>query len=412
MAREGHACKYKCFIAFIGLSVAFSLLYFATHKDVQDAAYFLSNSLTTRLYPLYSINARVQEPLYVGDGYLSSLEDEVEEELRASGQSQDSVSPVEQSNVSFDDLQASSVSSSFNYASNDVLVFLHIQKTGGTTFERYLVRQLDLPVPCKCQPKRKRCLCARPQDSNSSKKSSWLFSRFSTGWNCGLHSDWTELVVSGCVDRYFDNREKGHSKRRYFITTFLREPVARFISEFRHVQRGATWQSSTHMCNGRPPTIEELPPCFEPSVGWTGVTLDDFISCKSNLAFNRQTRMLADLTTVHCYNESAMPSDLRRTVLVRSAKRNLMKMAFFGLQEEMRKSQYLFEKTFGLRFNKPMVDMEPQTSPNDFSPEERRRIADINQLDIEVYNFAKEVFHRRFELARSSDPLFEVNMAT
>uniref|UniRef100_A0A5S6QVJ5 Heparan-sulfate 6-O-sulfotransferase n=1 Tax=Trichuris muris TaxID=70415 RepID=A0A5S6QVJ5_TRIMR len=334
------------------------------------------------------------------DGYLSSIE--AEEELRrAGGQHQDSVSPVEQGNVSFDELQTSAVGASFNYASSDVLVFLHIQKTGGTTFERYLVRQLDLPVPCKCQPKRKRCLCSRPQDINSSRRSSWLFSRFSTGWNCGLHSDWTELVVSGCVDRYFDSREKGHSKRRYFITTFLREPVARFISEFRHVQRGATWQSSAHMCNGRSPTIEELPPCFEPSIGWTGVTLDDFMSCKSNLAFNRQTRMLADLTTVHCYNESAMPNELRRTVLVRSAKENLMKMAFFGLQEEMRKSQYLFEKTFGLRFNKPMVDMEPQTSPDEVSPEDRQRIADFNQLDMEIYHFAKEVFLRRFELART-----------
>ena len=28
----------------------------------------------------------------------------------------------------------------------------------------------------------------------------WLFSRYSTGWKCGLHPDWTELT--GCVDTY------------------------------------------------------------------------------------------------------------------------------------------------------------------------------------------------------------------
>ena len=28
----------------------------------------------------------------------------------------------------------------------------------------------------------------------------WLFSRYSTGWKCGLHPDWTELT--GCVDKY------------------------------------------------------------------------------------------------------------------------------------------------------------------------------------------------------------------
>ncbi|KAL1236204.1 Heparan-sulfate 6-O-sulfotransferase 1-B [Trichinella spiralis] len=93
--------------------------------------------------------------------------------------------------------------------------------------------------------------------------------RFSTGWNCGLHSDWTELVASGCVDEYFDNREHRHVARRYFITTFLREPVSRFISEFHHVRRGATWLASRHLCNGRSPTAEELPPCFERSQhGW------------------------------------------------------------------------------------------------------------------------------------------------
>jgi len=28
---------------------------------------------------------------------------------------------------------------------------------------------------------------------------------------------------------------------------------------------------------------------------WTGVTLDEFLSCRHNLAHDRQTRMLADL---------------------------------------------------------------------------------------------------------------------
>ena len=35
----------------------------------------------------------------------------------------------------------------------------------------------------------------------------WLFSRFSTGWICGLHADFTELYVSGCVDNALDRKE-------------------------------------------------------------------------------------------------------------------------------------------------------------------------------------------------------------
>lgn len=81
----------------------------------------------------------------------------------------------------------------------DVIVFLHIQKTGGTTFGRHLVRNLNLKSPCKCYKNRKRCDCY------TRKKTIWLFSRYSTGWVCGLHADWTEL--NSCVESAMDKKE-------------------------------------------------------------------------------------------------------------------------------------------------------------------------------------------------------------
>ena len=48
----------------------------------------------------------------------------------------------------------------------------------------------------------------------------WLFSRYSTGWRCGLHADWTELT--GCVDNYLSGLEPEVRERRYFYITFLR----------------------------------------------------------------------------------------------------------------------------------------------------------------------------------------------
>jgi hypothetical protein len=60
------------------------------------------------------------------------------------------------------------------------------------------------------------------------------------------------------------------------------------------------------------------------------VTLHEFLSCPYNLAFNRQTRMLADLSLVHCYNSGAMPKAERDRILLASAKANLKNMAFFG----------------------------------------------------------------------------------
>lgn len=96
----------------------------------------------------------------------------------------------------------------FNMNAHDVIVFLHIQKTGGTSFGRHLVQDLDLKRPCTCQRKRKRCYCFRPN-----KKENWLFSRYSTGWKCGLHADWTELT--NCVDAELDKNEGEPIKRRY-----------------------------------------------------------------------------------------------------------------------------------------------------------------------------------------------------
>lgn len=97
----------------------------------------------------------------------------------------------------------------FDMNAHDVMVFLHIQKTGGTSFGRHLVQDLDLQRPCTCQRKRKLCYCFRP-----SRNENWLFSRYSTGWKCGLHADFTELT--GCVDSELDKNEGKSIKRRYF----------------------------------------------------------------------------------------------------------------------------------------------------------------------------------------------------
>ncbi|VDP11934.1 unnamed protein product [Soboliphyme baturini] len=317
-----------------------------------------------------------------------------------------SVSETQLQCVSFDDMMSDGQRYRFDINGSDVLVFLHIQKTAGTTFERYLVRQLNLPQPCQCWPKRKRCTCLRPSGSGH-----WLFSRFSTGWNCGLHADWTELITSGCVDKFLNRREKRVTRRRYFISTMLREPVARFISEFKHVQRGATWQATPHFCNGRPPSSEEMPPCFNPEVGWEGVSLEEFLNCSSNFGFNRMTRMLSDLTTVGCYSRSLLDPNSRSALILESAKNNLRKMAFFGLQEDMRRSQYVFEELFSLRFNKPMVNQMEQSDPAEFTVTQLEHIRNANRLDIEIYNFARQLFYKRFQLLKAKDSFYELNMA-
>lgn len=112
------------------------------------------------------------------------------------------------SKLSFDDM-IKEPDFKFNIEGSDVMVFLHIQKTGGTAFGRHLVRNLDLERPCSCKKGKKKCKCSRPHSEDRL----WLFSRYSTGWKCGLHADWTELT--NCVDSAMDQTERESSKRRF-----------------------------------------------------------------------------------------------------------------------------------------------------------------------------------------------------
>ncbi|CCD70385.1 Heparan-sulfate 6-O-sulfotransferase [Caenorhabditis elegans] len=283
----------------------------------------------------------------------------------------------------------------FNKTSNDVIVFVHIQKTAGTTFEKFLVRYQQ-NLPCKCQAHKKRCNCGR-RSSNET----WLFSRYSTGWVCGLHADFTELVVNSCVQKVLD-KQAGHKKKRnYFYTTFLRNPTDRFISEFRHVQRGATWISSKHVCNGKPASVNDLPTCFDPRIGWEGVSLEEFISCPYNLAFNRQTRMLSNLSLVGCYEHMRKPSYEQDKIMIESAKENLRKMSFFGIKEQMDDSQFYFENTFDMQFTRKMsVWGKSKSNDTVLSESQLAYIRNVNKLDWELYEYAVQLFDERVSQLR------------
>ncbi|XP_015282324.1 PREDICTED: heparan-sulfate 6-O-sulfotransferase 1 [Gekko japonicus] len=283
----------------------------------------------------------------------------------------------------------------FDMKGDDVIVFLHIQKTGGTTFGRHLVQNVRLEVPCDCRPGQKKCTCYRPN-----RRETWLFSRFSTGWSCGLHADWTELT--NCVPGVLDKRESAAAKppRKFYYITLLRDPVSRYLSEWRHVQRGATWKTSLHMCDGRTPTPEELPSCYE-GTDWSGCTLQEFMDCPYNLANNRQVRMLADLSLVGCYNMSFIPENKRAQILLESAKKNLKDMAFFGLTEFQRKTQYLFERTFNLKFIRPFMQYNSTRAGGvEVDNNTIRRIEELNDLDMQLYDYAKDLFQQRYQYKR------------
>lgn len=175
------------------------------------------------------------------------------------------------------------------------------------------------------------------------------------------------------------------------------------------MQRGATWKGSRHVCNGRAATDAEVPACFS-GENWEGVSLDEFIACDSNLASNRQTRMLADLELIGCYDKNYMPQHERDRIMLASAKKNLQNMAFFGLTEYQKISQYVFEETFNLRFAIPFeqnnATVSSSTMPT-LTHAQEVKIAQLNALDSELYAFAKKILFERFERLKGRDANFE-----
>lgn len=85
-------------------------------------------------------------------------------------------------------------------------------------------------------------------------------------------------------------------------------------------------------------------------------------------------------------------------------------MAFFGLTEFQKISQYVFEETFNLRFAIPFEQNNSTVSSSTImtlSPEQSKKIEELNSLDVELYRFAKNLLMERFTKLKSKDADFE-----
>ncbi|KAL3847199.1 hypothetical protein ACJMK2_018122 [Sinanodonta woodiana] len=272
---------------------------------------------------------------------------------------------------------------------DDVIVYLHIQKTSGTTFNHHLVEDLELEKPCDCPHD----VITNPCYCFTHKNTIWLFSWFTTGWPCGLHADWTELHE--CIDGALDQLEKRHRQRRYFYITILRDPIDRYLSEWRHLYDGEHWRDSLLRCEGQRPSLFDLRPCFREK-SWEGVSFNEFMECQDNLATNRMTRMIADLTKSNCYHKRGIKEKDRRIIMLESAKENLRNMVFFGLTDDYSHSKALFENAFGLKFKKEL-------NVTKLVPEEKFFLNEIQfkemlqyiELDVQLYLYAKDLFMQR-----------------
>ena len=308
----------------------------------------------------------------------------------------------------------------FDPHGNDTLVFIHIQKTAGSTFVEHLHTLKEDGIDLREHVKD---LTWWPHGKPSVKhmyrcprywahpdKDLWLFTEttFQIPWVCGVHSSYA--TYNYCLPRLTSKLVNPH--RNFQYATLLRHPVVRYISEYLHVLRGATWLSD-HMCAGRSVTKEEMPPCYPgyyEDKEWSNATLEEFLSCESNWGNNRQVMMLANLEEVGCYNKSRYAKKEREARMLASAKRNLEKFAFFGLTEFLEESGILFEKMLGLQFGKPLRQLPfsglcSSLALKSVTKEMYEKIAQINKLDVALYNYALQLFTKKLkEIGVSIDP--------
>lgn len=291
----------------------------------------------------------------------------------------------------------------FDPHGNDSLVFIHIQKTGGSDFLRHLVTLKKNGVKLcdasnsarRRERKSRRTPC--PKDWEFPDKEPWLIAEKTLGWVCGLHASYAEFKACLPTIKYL------HHDRKLYFMTLLRHPVLRYVSEYLHFQRGASW-GTRHKCGGKVITDAEMPPCYpgyynnEP---WVNVTLPAFIACESNWANNRQTMMLADLVSVGCFERSR---EERERLMLQSAKRSLKNFAYFGITEYIEESEALFERTFGVEFGEKVTQRSlsdlhsaPMLKTLWSKHDVYQEIADANGLDMELYEYALQLFAVRLK---------------
>ena len=234
------------------------------------------------------------------------------------------------------------------------VVFMHIPKTGGTTLNAILDRQYS--------PRRILTI------SDPSETIAQLTERTSGE---------EFLLVRGHVP-FGVHRELGIQP--HYIT-MLRQPVERVISIYRYIRRDTSHPLHATVCDG--------------------MTLSDFMDSDvaEREAVNGQTKQLAGREQEHG-DES----------ILKLAKRNLETFAAVGLTERFDESLILFRRR--LRWKPPFYrskNVAPEATRVARPVNEiQASVEERNRLDIELYNFARDLFDRRIE---AEGPSFRTELA-
>lgn len=106
-----------------------------------------------------------------------------------------------------------------------------------------------------------------------------------------------------------------------------------------------------------------------------------------------------------CYSADMMHDPTKRRLMLESAKQTLRSLPYFSIMSYLNESQFLFERTFGLKFRIPLSSQKNRHNKfsadvlADFPAEVKLRILQVNDLDVQLYSYAKQLFLQRYQFA-------------
>jgi len=246
---------------------------------------------------------------------------------------------------------------------DEQLCFVHIPKSGGTSFDAVLRhmfgRDRVFTVPWQFFVHDSTLVLNKPKDLTRYK------------------------ALTGHV--YFDEFSK--LAKRPVYATFLRDPIERALSQYSQCRRDPNYRNYERM---QSMSIEEY-------LGTPG-----FFGAVTNVS----TRMLSVQfdAPIHSLNDLSIAS--RKTGSNPSldlAKEHLRECAFFGLTERFQDSVNLFAYIFRLPPMReiPKLRAAPKRSDRtQLSSQALDRLYELNQDDIELYAYAQELFEDRYTRMR------------